>query len=172
MPTPFQLELVTPERVLYSGSCEEVSLRTDEGEISFLAHHEDFVGALDITVLIVQGLGPEPAPSSAEPAGTSLRAALHGGFVHVDDRAVTILAGVAELAGEIDVERARRALAGAEERLSAEGPTEVSRAEGDGEEQRYHPTGAALALLAPESPEAAIARARVRLEAAGASSSS
>jgi F-type H+-transporting ATPase subunit epsilon len=39
---------------------------------------------------------------------------VHGGFVKVADNRVTIIAGVAELAEEIDVERARRALQAAE----------------------------------------------------------
>ncbi len=49
---------------------------------------------------------------SGVPAGGGegeVRAAVAGGFVHVADNRVTVLAGVAELADEIDVERARRA---------------------------------------------------------------
>jgi F-type H+-transporting ATPase subunit epsilon len=68
-----------------------------------------------------------------------VRAAVHGGFVKVADNKVTIVAGVAELAEEIDVERAQRALEAAEGQLSAGDVAEA---------------------------EAAAARARVRIAAA------
>ena len=44
---------------------------------------------------------------------------MHGGFVKVADNKVTVVAGVAELAEEIDVARAQRALEAAESRLAA-----------------------------------------------------
>ncbi|HLI15444.1 MAG TPA: ATP synthase F1 subunit epsilon [Acidimicrobiales bacterium] len=156
MAATFRVELVTPERVLYEGEAEEVSMRTDEGEIAFLARHEDFVGAVDISVVRIAG------PGAAAGEGTEVRAAVHGGFVHVDAEKVQILAGVAELAGEIDVARARRALEAAEARAEVveAGPEAVPGAE--------RLVGAMLGLLAPDSAEAARRRARVRLEAAGA----
>ena len=104
MGTPFPVELVTPERVLYSGEADEVSLRAVEGEITFLAGHEDYVGVADVTVVRIGVVGRDAA--GQDPA--ELRAAVHGGFVHVDGEGVVILAGVAELASEIDVARARR----------------------------------------------------------------
>ena len=170
MATPFRLELVTPERILFSGTAEEVSMRTDEGEIAFLAHHEDFIGALDITVLVVHA--PNQSEQAADTEAPALKAAVHGGFVHVTDDGVTILASVAELAPEIDVERARRALLAGEERLASQGPTEIARGGESEEGQTERPRGAVLALLASEAPEAAIARAKVRLEAAGAPATS
>ena len=173
MATPFHLELVTPERVLFSGEVDEISMRTDGGEIAFLAHHEDYIGAVAITVARLSLVSGDGATSEGE-TGTLL-VAVHGGFVHVDHEGVTILAGVAELGDEIDVERARRALAASQERLVAEGPaTFVGRSdETDGEQSAPESlSGAMVALLAPESAEAAVARATVRLEAAGATSSS
>ncbi|MFZ0059256.1 MAG: F0F1 ATP synthase subunit epsilon, partial [Acidimicrobiales bacterium] len=116
MGTPFHVELVTPERVLFSGEADEVSLRTVEGEISFLARHEDYVGVADVTVVRIAVLGDVGADGT-EGTPTELRAAVHGGLVHVNREGVVILAGVAELASEIDVGRARRALAAAEGQL-------------------------------------------------------
>jgi F-type H+-transporting ATPase subunit epsilon len=160
MATPFHVELLTPERVLFSGEADEVSMRTDGGEIAFLARHEDFIGAIDITVVRIHEV------SSAEDTGAEVRVALHGGFAHfAQEEGITILAGVAELADEIDVERARRALEAAEERRNAEGP--VALREGE-EERTTTPAGAMLALLYPGSAEAAWRRAHTRLEAAGA----
>lgn|SRR5487761_2026791 len=159
MATPFAVEVVTPERVLYSGEVEEVSLRTDEGEIAFLAKHEDFIGAVDITVCKLT-----PA-TTGEPVDPVL-IAIHGGFVHVEQSGVRLFASVAELGVEIDVERARAALAAAEARRGSEGAAthdESATDAGDGIAR----SGAMLALLEPEAPEQAARRAEARLEAAG-----
>ena len=98
-----QVELVSPERILYSGEAEMVVCRTvSGGEVAFLTGHAPFVGALDIGVVRVKtGKGTEEA-------------AVHGGFVEVRDDRVTVLSDVAELASQIDVERARRAQEAAE----------------------------------------------------------
>jgi len=168
MATPFHLEVVTPERVLFSGEVDEVSMRTDGGEIAFLAHHEDYVGAVDITVAKLSVVADAQGTGDSEPS--TLLIAVHGGFVHFDGEGMTILATVAEPGSEIDVERARQALVLAEERFALEGPATkpgVANEEGT-EESPTRLTGAMVALLAPDSAEAAVARAKVRLEAAGA----
>jgi F-type H+-transporting ATPase subunit epsilon len=124
-----QVELVSPERILYSGEADMVIARTvGGGELAFLTGHAPFVGALDIaTVTIRAADGDETA-------------AVHGGFVEVSGDTVTILSDVAELASQIDVERARRA----SERADA-------RAHGDHDAEA----------------ESAARRAHVRLAAAG-----
>jgi F-type H+-transporting ATPase subunit epsilon len=176
---PTHVELVTPERVLFSGEAEFVVLRADGGEIMFLPHHADYVGAVDICVLRIATVEGEGDGGAEE-----VRAAMAGGFVHVADNTVTVLAGIAELAGDIDVARAQRALDSAE---SAEGgdeaapagaepvpaaatastTTEVAADEGHVAEQVVEsPT--MLALLHPDLPEVRARRARARLEAAGA----
>jgi F-type H+-transporting ATPase subunit epsilon len=102
---PLHVELVSPERILYSGEADMVVCRTvSGGEIAFLTGHAPFVGALDIAVVRIKtGEGAEEA-------------AVHGGFVEVRDDRVTILSDVAELASQVDVERARRAKEAAERR--------------------------------------------------------
>lgn len=177
MATAFHAELVTPERVLFSGAADEVSLRTDGGEITFLAHHEEFVAALDITVVRIRSLEGRDA---GEAEGDEIRFAAHGGFVQVGENTVRVLAGVAERADEIDVNRARQALTGARERLSSEGPAgaeptrsdhpERATAKGGPDASTGPLSGAMLALLAPSSAEAGVRRAEVRLDAAGARS--
>ena len=100
---PLQVELVSPARILYSGEADMVVCRTvSGGEVAFLTGHAPFVGALDIGVVRVKtGDGTEEA-------------AVHGGFVEVRDDRVTVLSDVAELASQIDMERARRAKEAAE----------------------------------------------------------
>ncbi|HVC26156.1 MAG TPA: F0F1 ATP synthase subunit epsilon [Acidimicrobiales bacterium] len=164
MATPFHVELVTPERVLYSGDVAEVSMRTDGGEIAFLAHHEDFIGAAGVTVVRL-------APVDAGEGATSQLAAVHGGFVHFEQDAntLTILAGVAELGSEVDVERARRALERADGAGAAQGAAAPTPGVADDAGGPVRATGTALATLAPDEPAAVAQRARARLEAAGAS---
>jgi F-type H+-transporting ATPase subunit epsilon len=53
-------------------------------------------------------------------SGDEETAAVHGGFVEVRDDRVIILSDVAELASQIDVERARRSQERAEEQLRQE----------------------------------------------------
>src|SRR5580658_2777567 len=121
--TSFTFELVTPERVLWSGDADAVTMRSDVGDVTFLAQHASLVGALDITVLRIlpPAIGDDGHETSPAGAGLNpdpdreIRAAVHGGFVHVDENKVVVAAPVAELAEEIDVERARRALAAATE---------------------------------------------------------
>ncbi len=100
-----QVDLVSPERILYSGEAEMVLARTSEGEIAFLTGHAPFIGALGIGRVIIR-----PATGGDEVA------AVHGGFVEVSNDRVTILSDVAELASQIDLRRAQHALDEAERR--------------------------------------------------------
>lgn len=106
---PLQVELVSPERILWSGEAEMVVARTSDGDIAFLTGHSPFIGALGIGAVSIRATD-----------GTEERAAVHGGFVEVSEDRVTILSDVAELAGDIDAARARRALEEAERRDRAE----------------------------------------------------
>jgi len=157
----FQINLVTPERNLFNGMASEVILRTGEGDVTFLAGHTPLVG----TVLpgVVRVVRPE---------GDDVRIAVHGGFTQVEQNItfdgdedgatgtrVTLLIGVAELAEEIDVDRARVALEAAEARVGELGGT-GNRTPAEGE------------VVDPELVEAesAARRAQVRMEAVDASS--
>jgi F-type H+-transporting ATPase subunit epsilon len=164
--TAFAFELVTPERVLWSGQAAAVSMRTDVGEVTFLANHSPLVGALDITVLRI-----EPAADGGDeddaPAGSAeeVRAAVHGGFVLVDANKVVLASGVAEMADEIDVPRAKRALESATSKVEAESAeAPAAPAEEDGG-PASGPGVASAAFLDPRSAEAALRRAKVRLAA-------
>ena len=94
-----QVELVSPEEVLYSGEADMVIARTTDGEIAFMTGHAPFIGSLGVGAVTIR---------TSE--GDDVRAAVHEGFVEVTDNRVTILSDVAELVGDIDATRARRAL--------------------------------------------------------------
>jgi len=158
----FQINVVTPERILLSGMASEVMLRTGEGDASFLAGHTPLVGSVQSGVVRV-----------VRPEGEAVRIAVHGGFTQAEQHVpldaddaeagtssrVTLLVGVAELAEEIDTHRARLALEAAEARVAELGGA-ATRAPAEGEE-------ADPELVAAE---AAVRRAQVRLEAVDAAS--
>ena len=110
------VELVTPERNLFSGEAEMVTCRTAGGDIAFLADHMPYLAVLEPCVVSITLEG-----------GESERFAAHGGFVEVHDNRVTILADVAEKASDIDLARAQRAREEAE-RAGASGDADAEAA--------------------------------------------
>jgi len=111
----FRIEVVSPERVVFSGETTQIITRTvGGGEIAFLPGHTAFLGALT-----------ENHTRVWLADGTIMNLAIHGGFVEVSDNVVTLLSDGAELGTEIDIERARRALERAEEQMRTESSTEV-----------------------------------------------
>ncbi len=97
-----RVEIVSPEQVLYSGEATMVITRTLEGgEVAFQAGHQAFLGAL-----------VENHTRVFQTDGTVQDIAIHRGFVevHGDPTIVSILSDTAELAQDIDVERAKAAM--------------------------------------------------------------
>jgi F-type H+-transporting ATPase subunit epsilon len=99
-----QVELVAVERKIWSGEASMVIARTTEGELGVLPGHAPLLGELApggvVTIRVVDG--------------DDLVVAAHGGFLSVTEQGVSILAETAEIASEIDVERARESLRRAE----------------------------------------------------------
>jgi F-type H+-transporting ATPase subunit epsilon len=108
------VELVSPERVAFTGEAKMVICRTTTGDIAFLPGHVPFIGVLathPVRVLLDEG-GEQVI-------------AVHQGFVEVSPpedgtTRVTILSDVCELAETIDVARAQEALARAQAQLSSD----------------------------------------------------
>jgi F-type H+-transporting ATPase subunit epsilon len=100
MSATMHVELVSPERMLFSGEATLVIARPEGGDAAFLPGHAPFLGLL--------GIGPVTIKTSE---GKEIKAAVHGGFIEVRDNRVTILSDVAELAGDIDANRAAAAKA-------------------------------------------------------------
>ena len=113
-----EVQLVSPEQVLYTGDAKMVVVRTlGGGDIAFEEHHAPFLGAL----------ASWPARVKFED-GTQQWFAVHGGFVEVGHNRVIILSDVAELPADIDVARATEAKARAEEALRANAEDEEAQA--------------------------------------------
>ena len=118
-----RVEVVSPEKVLFSGDATQVITRTIEGgEIAFLPGHAAFLGGLT-----------ENHTRVYLADGTIQNLAVHRGFVEVGPDHVTILSDTAELEEDIDVARARAAKARAEEQMRSE-----TSAEAEGALRRAH----------------------------------
>ena len=120
----FQVELVSPEAISYSGEAEMVIARTLEGgDIAFQPGHVPFIGVLAVWSVDV-----------IRPDGNRDTIAVHQGFVQVAGTRVSILSDVSEPSADIDVERARAAKDNAEaalttDRNNAESAGALARAE-------------------------------------------
>ena len=103
-----QVQVVSPERVLWTGEAAMVTARTVEGgDITFLSGHVPFVGALEVGKVTVR-----PAE------GSDIFFAVHGGFVEVSTNEVTLLTDVAETADQVDIDRATASRAAAKAALA------------------------------------------------------
>jgi F-type H+-transporting ATPase subunit epsilon len=157
----FGVEIVTPEQSLLAGGATSVVLATSEGDLTVLDGHTPLVG--DVVHCEVK----------VEQAEGTVRLAVHGGFLQVDtspgaaegladgdgplpglSTRVTVLAGVAELASEIDVPRAEEARERATQRVNELGSGRGQAPE-DGEED-----------LELAEAEGALARAELRIAVA------
>jgi F-type H+-transporting ATPase subunit epsilon len=104
-----KVEIVTPEKLLYSGEVEMITLPGTNGQMGILRGHAPLLSTLDIGEIVLH-----------KREGNDYLA-VSGGVVEVRPDKVTILADVAEAGEEIDEERARMALERAQ-RILAENP--------------------------------------------------
>lgn len=100
-----ELEIVTPERLAYSDTVDSVVLPGSEGEIGVLPHHAPLVSMLGVGELRIRKDGREEA------------FAIVGGFLQVRPDKVVVMAETADLASEIDLEKAQEARREAERAL-------------------------------------------------------
>ena len=104
--TAFHLKIVTPDGLFFDGDAFSLTVRTVAGDVGILAGHLDLVTALGMgraTVVTDQG---------------TRYAACIGGMLSVEKELVTLVATTFEWAEDIDRERAKSALARAEEKLA------------------------------------------------------
>ncbi|HEY8789324.1 MAG TPA: F0F1 ATP synthase subunit epsilon [Actinopolymorphaceae bacterium] len=99
MADDLHVELVQADRLLWSGDAHLVVARSLSGDLGVMPGHEPLLAVLADGVVYIR-----------QDDGDGVQAAVLGGFLSVADNRVSILAEQAELASEIDVEDARRAL--------------------------------------------------------------
>ena len=93
------VELVAPDRIVWSGEATMVSARTTEGDIGILPNHEPMLGVLVESPVRIKRESED-----------ELVAVVLGGFLSVTREHVSILAEEVELADEIDAGEARSEL--------------------------------------------------------------
>lgn len=97
--TTMRVDLVSPEKAVWTGEATYVGARTVAGGIGILAGHEPLLAELAAGVVLIR---PE--------SGEAIEAAVSGGFLSVTSEGVSVLAEVAELRADVDVAAARRDL--------------------------------------------------------------
>ncbi len=115
---PLQLEIVTPERLAYSDTVDSVVLPGSEGELGVLPHHAPLVTMLGVGELRIRKGGVEES------------FAIAGGFLQVRPDKVVVMAETADMASEIDLEKAQEARKEAERALGETSgePADLARA--------------------------------------------
>ncbi len=99
MSEPLQVELVSADRLVWSGEATQVIARTTEGDVGILPGHAPLLSLLVHGVVDVQTSD-----------GETWVAAVSDGFLSVAANRVSVLAEYAEMSHDIDLERARHDL--------------------------------------------------------------
>jgi len=105
MADELMLEIVTPEKMAFSGNVEDVTIPGTEGEFGVLRGHEAFLTSVDIGELVFTKNNKKT------------HYAVNTGYAEVTANKVTVLIETAERSDYIDKNRARRARENAEARL-------------------------------------------------------
>ncbi len=118
--TPFDLKIITPEKTFFDGSTEQIVAKTTSGNVGILAGHSPYVANI------------VSSPFRIMIDGEFRTAAISGGLMKVSQQEVVVVTSAIEWADEIDVARAERAKALAEQKLKEN----ASRKEFDRAEQK------------------------------------
>ncbi len=110
---PLLLEIVTPERLAYSDTVDSVVLPGIDGELGVLPHHAPLVSMLGVGELRIRKGGAEES------------FAIVGGFLQVRPDRVVVMAETADLASEIDLEKAQQARLEAERAIEGAARTDA-----------------------------------------------
>jgi F-type H+-transporting ATPase subunit epsilon len=87
---PLHFELVSPEKLVFSGEVDQVDVPGAEGDFGVLEHHAPLVATLRPGILTVHGPGGEQ------------KIVVLGGFAEVSADGLTVLADVAESVADLD----------------------------------------------------------------------
>lgn len=103
----FKIEIITPDRIFYTGEGDMIEFTTASGEIGVYKKHIPLTTVLAPGIVKIHKEGEE-----------DVIAAVHSGFAEILPEKVTLLAEIAEWPDEIDRDRAEAALKRAQERLA------------------------------------------------------
>lgn len=103
----FKVEIITPDRMFYTGEATMIEFTTADGEIGVYKDH------IPLTTVLAPGIVTVTNGDEVK------EAAVHAGFAEILGDKVTLLAEIAEWPDEIDEKRAEAAKMRAEERITA-----------------------------------------------------
>ena len=113
----FNLDIVTPTKVVYSGEVQSFSAPGVDGGFQVLFNHAPLLSSIAVGTLKI-----------TDAVGRETRYATSGGFVEVNKNKVVMLAETVERSDEIDIRRAEEAKARAVEHLHREEEVDEDRA--------------------------------------------
>jgi len=102
------LEIVTPEKVIFSGEIEELIVPTVNGEIAILPHHVNLLTQL------------EPGEMTIKHKGKVEHLAVTGGFLQIANNTISLLSDYAVRSDQIDAKKALEAQQRAEKKMKEE----------------------------------------------------
>ncbi|MGY3778116.1 F0F1 ATP synthase subunit epsilon [Isobaculum melis] len=105
-----QVNIVTPDGIVFSHRAEMIVAKTLDGEIGILPKHAPIIVPLKIDEVRVERVGPENWNNAI---------AVNGGVMEVRDNVCNIIADSAERARDIDLSRAEKAKLRAEKRIES-----------------------------------------------------
>lgn len=133
----FSCRILTPKRTVYENdSVTLIEAQGMRGTFELLVKHEPIMSPLAIGLLLIQTISDEKT------------FAVHGGFIEMTGDEVTVLADVAEIADEIDLDRARESKKRAHDRLDLVSTTNADSVKIDTDRARLALLRAALRIRA------------------------
>ena len=115
MATTFQFDLVSPEKLAFSGEVDQVDIPGAEGDFGVLAGHAPVVAAIRPGILTVSS------------GGTRQKIIVLGGLAEVSDKGLTVLADVATSIEDLDRTKFAEQIAGMEAKLAEKEGSELDR---------------------------------------------
>ena len=112
----FHFDLVSPEKLAFSGDVDQVDVPGIEGDFGVLAGHAPVVAAIRPGILTVMS------------GGTQQKIIVLGGLAEVSDKGLTVLADVATSMQDVDKAAFADKIAGMEEKLAEKEGSEFDRA--------------------------------------------
>ena len=112
----FHFDLVSPEKLAFSGEVDQVDIPGVEGDFGVLAGHAPVVAAIRPGILTVTT------------GGTHEKIIVLGGLAEVSDKGLTVLADVATSMQDVDKAAFADQIAGMEEKLAEKEGSELDRA--------------------------------------------
>ena len=112
----FHFDLVSPEKLAFSGEVEQVDVPGIEGDFGVLAGHAPVVAAMRPGILTVTT------------GGTHQKIIVLGGFAEVSDKGLTVLADVATSLDELDRAKFADTISDMEAKLNEKEGSELDRA--------------------------------------------